>query len=59
MLRSFKTIGIVILVSAFIGAFFGVILGALAESYLLWIAVSTVIGGALGVGFAYGFLPES
>lgn len=59
MLRSFKTIAIVVLVSAFIGAFFGVLLGALAESYLLWIGVSTVIGGALGIGFAYGFLPEA
>lgn len=59
MLQGFRTVTIVVAVSTVIGALFGVLLGALTEQYLLWIGVSAVLGGVIGIGFGYGFLPES
>lgn len=59
MLQGFKTIAKVVIFSMLIGALFGVLLGALTESYLLWVGVSALIGGAVGIAFAYGFLPEA
>ncbi|HLB65156.1 MAG TPA: hypothetical protein VJJ46_09960 [Anaerolineales bacterium] len=41
------------------GAVAGVLVGALIDNYLLWIAVLGGCGAALGLGLAYGVLPES
>jgi hypothetical protein len=41
------------------GGLAGVLIGALAENYLLWIGVLAGGGAALGLAIVYGFLPES
>ena len=43
MLRGFKTVAVFIIVMAFVGAVVGVLLGALADNYLLWVAVMAVV----------------
>lgn len=51
-------------VSAFAGAFLGILLGGLAAEipsweFLFWVLGSAAVGVAFGIGLAYGFLPES
>jgi hypothetical protein len=41
------------------GAAAGVLVGALTDHFLTSIAVLAGCGAALGLGLAYGFLPES
>jgi hypothetical protein len=38
---------------------FGVIIGAMAENYLLWIGISAMVGAGFGLALGYGLLPES
>lgn len=64
MLPEIKKIFTAIGVSALAGAFLGVLLGGLAAEipsweFLFWVLGTAAVGGALGIGLAYGFLPES
>ena len=64
MLPEIKKILTAIGVSALAGAFLGVLLGGLAAEipsweFLFWVLGTAAVGGALGIGLAYGFLPES
>jgi ABC-type microcin C transport system permease subunit YejE len=59
MLRGFRTVAVFIIVMAFVGAVVGVLLGALADNYLLWVAVMAVLGSGMGLALGYGMLPES
>lgn len=64
MLPEIKKIILAIAATAFVGAIFGAIMGILAADFLsleyfLWVGISTVVGAGLGVGLAYGLLPES
>ncbi|OGO12382.1 MAG: hypothetical protein A2Z66_03260 [Chloroflexi bacterium RBG_13_66_10] len=53
-----KVIGIAV-ITAVAGAVVGVLVGALTDNYLLWVGVFVGCGAVLGLGLAYGFLPES
>ena len=64
MLPEIKKIVLAIATTAVIGALFGGILGVLAADFLsleyfLWVGISTFVGAGLGLGLAYGLLPES
>lgn len=59
MLPELKKIAKITLASAVFGAVFGVLIGALTDSYFLWIAVMVGLGIGLGLLISYGFLPES
>jgi cation transporter-like permease len=64
MLPEIKKIVLAIVVTGFVGALFGGIMGGLAADFLsleyfLWVGISTVVGAGLGVALAYGLLPES
>lgn len=64
MLPEIKTIVMSVGVTALVGALFGGIMGVLAADFLsleyfLWVGISAVVGGGLGVALAYGLLPES
>lgn len=58
MVEGFKRVGLSIAVTTAAGAVLGVILGAIAENYLLWIAVMVFLGANFGIIMGYGFLPE-
>jgi hypothetical protein len=64
MLPELKIIGKAVAATAAVGAFFGILLGALAADlfsleFFLWAAGGIVAGAGVGLVFAYGFLPES
>ena len=64
MFPEIKKIILAVLVTAGIGAIFGAIMGILAADfmsleYLLWVGISALLGAGLGLGLAYGLLPES
>ena len=64
MLPEIKEVLPAIGVSALAGAFLGVLLGGLAAEipsweFLFWVLGTAAVGAALGIGLAYGFLPES
>lgn len=58
MVEGFKKVGFSIAVMAVAGAVLGVLMGALADNYLLWVAVMVFIGANFGILLGYGFLPE-
>jgi hypothetical protein len=59
MLPELKKVFLITGATMVAGAVAGVLVGALTGNYLLWTAVIAVCGAALGLGLAYGFLPES
>ncbi len=64
MLPEIKKVILAIAATAIVGAIFGAIMGVLAADFLsleyfLWVGVSAVVGAGLGIGLAYGLLPES
>jgi cation transporter-like permease len=64
MLPEIKKIILAIVVTGFVGAVFGGIMGGLAADFLsveflLWVGISSIVGAGLGVTLAYGLLPES
>jgi hypothetical protein len=59
MLQGFRTVIQAVIVSTLVGAAFGVLIGAMAENYLLWIGIMAGVGASFGVALGYGFLPES
>jgi hypothetical protein len=59
MLRGFLKVGAFIVLMAFVGAVVGVLVGALADNYLLWVAVMAALGAGVGLALGYGMLPES
>ena len=59
MLQGFRTVIQAVIVSALVGAFLVVLIGALAENYLLWVGIMAGLGASFGVPLGYGFLPES
>lgn len=64
MLPEIKKIVLAIAATAVVGAIFGAIMGVLATDFLsleyfLWIGISSLLGAGLGLGLAYGLLPES
>ncbi len=58
MIEGFKRVGIAVAVTSVAGALLGVVVGALAGNYLLWIAVMIFVGANFGIAMGYGFLPE-
>ena len=59
MLPGFAKVFAAIVLFAVIGVFFGVLLGALTENYLLWLGVTSMVGAGFGLAIGYGLLPES
>ena len=59
MFDGIREVALAILATTVVGAMFGVLIGALAEDYLLWIGVMAGLGAAMGVAPGYGFLTES
>jgi uncharacterized membrane protein YoaK (UPF0700 family) len=59
MLAGFKKVGLSVLAMLAMGAIVGVLVGAVASNYLLWVPVIAVLGAAMGIALGYGFLPES
>ncbi|MEJ2010774.1 MAG: hypothetical protein P8X64_00950 [Anaerolineales bacterium] len=64
MLPELKIIVKAVAATAAAGGFFGLLLGALAADlfslgFFLWVAGGVAAGAAVGLVFAYGFLPES
>jgi hypothetical protein len=64
MFPEIKKIILAVVVTAAVGALFGGIMGILAADFLsleyfLWVGISTLLGAGLGLGLAYGLLPES
>lgn len=59
MLRGFMKVGAFIVVMALVGGAVGVLVGALADNYLLWVAVMAGLGSGVGLALGYGMLPES
>jgi Na+/citrate or Na+/malate symporter len=59
MLPELKLIAKLTGVTAIFGAVIGILIGALAEDYVLWVSLMTITGGGFGVALSYGFLPES
>ncbi len=59
MLAGFKRIGMSLVAMLAMGAVVGVLVGAVAGDYLLWVPVISVLGAAMGIAVGYGFLPES
>ncbi len=59
MLRGFMTVGAFIVLMALVGAVVGILVGALADNYLLWVAVMAAFGSGVGLALGYGMLPES
>jgi hypothetical protein len=58
MLAGFKMIGITVVAATAFGAFVGVLVGAVASTYLLWVPALAAGGLGMGVALGYGFLPE-
>ena len=59
MLAGFKKVGLSLVAMLVMGAIVGVLVGAVAGNYLLWVPVISVLGAAMGIALGYGFLPES
>jgi hypothetical protein len=59
MLRGFAKVGAFIVIMALVGAVVGVLVGALADNFLLWVAVMAALGSGVGLALGYGMLPES
>lgn len=59
MLAGFKKVGMTVMATLAFGALLGVLVGAVASNYLLWVPVMTAFGFAMGIALGYGFLPES
>ena len=58
MLVGFKKVGLSLIAMLGMGAILGVLVGAVAGNYLLWVPVLSVLGAAMGIALGYGFLPE-
>jgi hypothetical protein len=59
MLAGFAKVLAAVVVCAIAFSVFGILVGAMAENYLLWIGISAFIGANFGVAIGYGLLPES
>jgi Na+/citrate or Na+/malate symporter len=59
MLPELKLIAKWTVATAIFGAVIGILIGALAEDFILWVLLMTVAGGGFGMALSYGFLPES
>ncbi|HET7012145.1 MAG TPA: hypothetical protein VFI11_15320 [Anaerolineales bacterium] len=59
MFAGFAKVLAAIVVCAIGGAAFGLLIGSMAENYLLWVGISAAIGAAFGMAIGYGLLPES
>lgn len=59
MLAGFRMIGITAIAATAFGALLGVLVGAVASNYLIWVPVLAAAGFGMGIALAYGFLPES
>jgi hypothetical protein len=59
MLKGFAKVFAAVAAFAVIGSFFGILLGALTDNYLLWLGVTIFIGANFGLAIGYGLLPES
>jgi hypothetical protein len=59
MFAGFKKVGMTVMATLAFGALLGVLVGAVASNYLLWVPVMAAFGFAMGVVLGYGFLPES
>jgi hypothetical protein len=59
MFAGFKKVGATVMAMLAFGALLGVLVGAVASNYLLWVPVMTAFGFAMGIALGYGFLPES
>jgi hypothetical protein len=59
MLSGFAKVTAAVVVSAVAFSVFGIMLGAMAENYPLWIGVSAFIGAGFGLAIGYGLLPEA
>ena len=59
MLAGFARVFAATVLFAVIGSFFGVLLGALTDNYLLWMGVTSLVGAGFGLSIGYGLLPES
>jgi hypothetical protein len=58
MLAGFKMVGLTVVAATSFGAFVGVLVGAVASDYLLWVPALAAGGLGMGVALGYGFLPE-
>jgi Na+/citrate or Na+/malate symporter len=58
MLAGFKLVGLTVVAATAFGAFVGVLVGAVASDYLLWVPALAAGGLGMGVALGYGFLPE-
>lgn len=58
MVEGLKKVGMAVVLTTAAGAVLGVLVGALADNYLLWIAVMVFVGANFGIVMGYGFLPE-
>jgi hypothetical protein len=58
MLAGFKLVGMTVVVATAFGAVVGVLVGAVADDYLLWVPALAAAGLGMGVALGYGFLPE-
>ena len=58
MLAGFKMVGITVVAATAFGALVGVLVGAVANNYILWVPALAAAGLGLGVALGYGFLPE-
>ena len=58
MLAGFKVVGITVMAATGFGAFLGLLVGAVASNYLLWVPALAAGGLGMGVALGYGFLPE-
>jgi len=59
MFAGFKKVGATVMAMLAFGALLGVLVGAVASNYLLWVPVLTAFGFAMGIALGYGLLPES
>lgn len=59
MLAGVKKVGLSVMAMVAFGALLGVLVGAVASNYLLWVPVLTACGFAMGIALGYGLLPES
>jgi uncharacterized membrane protein len=59
MIEGTRKILLAVAISAVAGAVLGVLVGALADDFPLWIGIMALVGAGFGVALGYGFLPES